>query len=527
MLLVSALGLAADGKINRQSKTMAQEQTQAQAQTQAQTQSEDDAETSVIRRFALVMGANYGGRSRVKLQYAVSDAKAILKVLESLGGVSPDDSRLLIEPDREALFWEMKRLRERVERAREKHGRIEVIFYYSGHSDEWNILLGKEKVSYQEFKDEINRVNADVRIAILDSCASGAFTRLKGGKKKPPFMVDSAYDMKGYAVLTSSSSGEASQESERLKGSFFTHYLTSGLRGAADMSQDGRVTLHEAYQFAFQETLQQTEKTVSGPQHPNRDVRMSGTGDVVMTDIRRSSALLILTEDVAGTLFIHDRKNVMVAELKKTSGRAIELGLDEGKYRVINIDQGRVFEARIQLKEGKMAELSMDKFKETDQIDAVARGDMQYQKRKVFKRRGKKTNFFVAYISKYTRAYHKSALMAGGHFGLTFNKQFSFGFCGFSNLHDFPLGHPTYWGARVEYALPSRGVFNYKASLLVGSGEEYLLSKQFFIFEPEFGVVFNITRLFNVYTGISYRFTSVEDTVMSPFSLCFSIRLGK
>ena len=55
-----------------------------------------NADKSVLRRFAMVVGANYGGRGRVKLRYAVADAKSVIKVLEDMGGVSPDDSRLLI-----------------------------------------------------------------------------------------------------------------------------------------------------------------------------------------------------------------------------------------------------------------------------------------------------------------------------------------------------------------------------------------------------------------------------------------------
>jgi len=74
--------------------------------------------------------------------------------------------------------------------------------------------------------------------------------------------------MKGYAFMTSSSASEAAQESSRLKRSFFTHNLISGMRGAADMNQDGRITLNEAYQFAFDGTLTQTEKTLAGPSTP-------------------------------------------------------------------------------------------------------------------------------------------------------------------------------------------------------------------------------------------------------------------
>jgi uncharacterized caspase-like protein len=61
--------------------------------------------------------------------------------------------------------------------------------------------------------------------------------------------------MRGYAFLTSSSPDEVAQESDHIGASFFTHYLVSGLRGAADVTGEGKVTLNEAYQFAFNETL--------------------------------------------------------------------------------------------------------------------------------------------------------------------------------------------------------------------------------------------------------------------------------
>ena len=83
-----------------------------------------------------------------------------------------------------------------------------------------------------------------MRLAVLDSCASGALTRVKGGSFQAPFLVDDANKVKGYAILTSSSADEAAQESDRLQASFFTHSLVSGLRGAADTTGDSRVTLN-------------------------------------------------------------------------------------------------------------------------------------------------------------------------------------------------------------------------------------------------------------------------------------------
>jgi len=332
-----------------------------------------------IKRFAIVVGANNGGPDRIMLKYAVSDAVSLTKVLEDMGGVAPDDSILLEDPDRNTFFSQMKKLNQKINKARAEYRRVEVIFYYSGHSDEENILIGKEKISYKEFRDAVNRMEADIRIAILDSCASGAFTRIKGGKKRSPFLLDTAYDMKGFAFMTSSSSDEASQESDRLKGSFFTHYLISGMRGAADMTRDGRITLNEAYQYAFSETLSQTQKTMSGPQHPNYNIQMTGTGDVVMTDIRKSSSVLVIGKNISGRIFIHNQENVLVVEINKPFGRNIEIGLEQGKYRIINIREAKIYESTIVLPEGKRLELKIDQFKETDKIYTNARGEIAAQ----------------------------------------------------------------------------------------------------------------------------------------------------
>jgi len=328
------------------------------------------------RRFAFLVGANHGGKDRITLRYAVDDAKAVQNVFEEMGGILPEDSRFLADPSRETFFKEIKDLAEHVKQAKEKFRRVEVIFYYSGHSDEENLFLGHERISYKEFKDLITSMGADVRIGILDSCASGALTLPKGVIKKPPFLMDTAYDMKGYAFITSSSATEAAQESGRLKRSFFTHNLISGMRGAADRNLDGRITLNEAYQFAFDGTLNQTEKTMAGPQHPSYHIQMSGTGDVVITEIWKSTAVLILKEDIAGQIYIHNEDNVLVVELKKLAGREVSIGLDAGDYRVLNIDDRAIWESKIILTHGKSSELGAGEFSQTDKIPTQLRGSM-------------------------------------------------------------------------------------------------------------------------------------------------------
>ncbi|MFC2160474.1 caspase domain-containing protein [Acidobacteriota bacterium] len=339
------------------------------------------------RRFAFLVGANNGGKDRVILRYAVDDARAIEDVLKEMGGLLPGDSHFLEEPDREKFFSELEKLSKDVAKARNTFRRVEVILYYSGHSDEESIYLGNSRVTYKEFRDIITSMNADVRIAILDSCASGALTLPKGVIKKSPFLMDTAYDMKGYAFMTSSSASEAAQESGRLGRSYFTHNLISGMRGAADMNLDGRITLNEAYQFAFDGTLTQTEKTMAGPQHPNYHIQMSGTGDVVITEIRESSAVLVLNEDIDGKFYIHNKDNVLIVELEKKAGRKISIGLNEGDYRIINLSSRDIFESILSLENGKSFELDSSHFSQTDKIPTVLRGSQAEYFHTTIKRR--------------------------------------------------------------------------------------------------------------------------------------------
>ncbi len=271
---------------------------------------------AVLRRFVLVAGANSGGADRPLLRYAVSDAQKFEMVLADLGGVSAPDAMVLKEPKVRSLVEGLNWLSERVNEARQAAGsgrnRTEILVYYSGHADEKGLLLGDDRYSYQSLRDRLDEIPADVRIAVLDACASGAFTRLKGGKILKPFMVDEATEMQGHAFLTSSAETEAAQESDYLGASYFTHYLVSGLRGAADVNTDGKITLNEAYQFAFQETLGQTVNSRAGAQHPSYDIKLSGTGDVIITDVRQTTATLVLAASLEGRVFVRNARQELV-----------------------------------------------------------------------------------------------------------------------------------------------------------------------------------------------------------------------
>jgi len=328
-----------------------------------------------LRRYALVIGSNTGGgEGRDKLRYADHDADTVADVLKQLGGVNQIDLSLLSEPNSGALDRELDVLSKRVRDERKRGQRVELVVYYSGHSDESGLLIGGARYDYARLRDRIRAVPADVKIAIVDSCASGSFTRAKGGKKVAPFLHDTSNQVEGFAFLSSSSENEDAQESDRIKASFFTYFFVSALRGAADRNRDGMITLTEAYQFSYEHTLGRTQNTTHGPQHPAYDMHLSGTGDVVITDLRTSDSALVLPADLKGHITIVDENGRVTLELTKEAGEPLSLALPNDSYTVRVDNSKGSFEATITVTGSRATELDKDALRRVAPEKTVARG---------------------------------------------------------------------------------------------------------------------------------------------------------
>lgn len=336
---------------------------------------------AALKRYGLFIGANDGGKSRVLLRYAESDARQLAAVIQRTGGLAAEDTILLGNPTKEEIKRGIRSIGASLAAGKSGARRDEFIFYYSGHSDEQGLLLGEERLDYTELKEQLKDVKADVHIAILDSCSSGAFTRLKGGTRRSPFLFDDSTKASGHAFLTSSSENEAAQESDEIGGSFFTHYLIAALSGAADASQDHRVSLNEAYAFASEETLARTEKTLAGPQHPSYDINLTGTGDLVLTDLREGVERISLDEALSGRLFIRDGQGKLVLEMSKTRGKPVSITLPPGRYTLTLDDGMNLKGSTIYLGPGSSTGLSGNDFRGIYREHAVVRGDLIHRNR--------------------------------------------------------------------------------------------------------------------------------------------------
>ncbi|MDH5742908.1 MAG: hypothetical protein OEZ52_05155, partial [Candidatus Aminicenantes bacterium] len=288
-------------------------------------------------------------------------------------------------------------------------------------------------------------------------------------------------------------------------------------------------TLNEAYQFTFKETLAETTKTMSGPQHPYYNIEMSGTGDVVITDIRRGSAILVLTPEISGRIFIHDRKNSLVVELTKPAGRTIELGLEEGEYRVINLLEGQVFESKIKLVSSSEFALNAEEFSKSDKKYTTPRGarSIQVQKETLLIKKSK-ILLFGEFKTKTTSLNNATCLMMGMEAGLTFGNAFSFGLAGYGKTN-FAGGWPgllSYRGFTFAYAFNREKRFHWRITALAGLGTSQG-GPIFYIFEPGAEFIMNLSRIVRIQAGISIPLTDVQNSGLNTPIINVGFQFGK
>lgn len=327
-----------------------------------------------VDRYGIFIGANDGGSGKEKLLYAGSDASTFMMTMTELGGVSVENSRLLLNPSKKNVDVVVDELSKKIEKNKSKDTRSELIFYYSGHSDETGLYLGNTFYDYSELKQTISSIPSDIHVVILDSCYSGNFVRTKGGAKKKPFLVDDSSVVKGHAYLSSSSEWESSQESDEIEASYFTNALISGLRGAADLSGDKKVTLNELYSYAFNETLSKTEDTKSGPQHPTYNITLVGTGDLVLSDFSSANSLIMISPEVQGRIILRDNNGKFISETNKTDNTSVLMAMDEGTYSVTVINGSTTERGSLRVSKNEIAVIKNAGLVEIERKSTVSRG---------------------------------------------------------------------------------------------------------------------------------------------------------
>jgi len=298
--------------------------------------------TGSASRYALLIGSNYGGGDVEQLQWAEADAGRFALLLTTLGGFDSSATVTLFHPDSAALDKELFRSAVQLRRSKTPENDL-FLLYYSGHADGLDMLLGATKYPLKKVQRYLDSLPAAIRIGIFDACQSGAVTAYKGGKRAEPFYLTTPQKIKGQVIIASAAANERAQESESLKGSIFSFFWLSGLRGSADASGDRRVTLNEAYNYAYRKTVETSTITGGEAQHPMYRFNIRGEGDIMLTDLAASRGGIRFDKSCEGKfLVLSDSYTDIFADFFKKKNTEAFVSLDPGSYTVINADNGEV-----------------------------------------------------------------------------------------------------------------------------------------------------------------------------------------
>ncbi len=302
------------------------------------------------RRIAILVGANQAPAGRAQLRFSYHDAKEMADVLIQAGQFAPEDVHILEDPEPAAV---LAALDGALATLHDDPNPTLLLFYYSGHADDGALYPHGEPLPVSSLKERLESTQASVRLGILDSCSGGGWTQAKGLQPDKPFTVTVplALTSEGSALIASSSGLESAHESETLQGSFFTHHFVAGLRGAADRSGDGEVTLGEAFAYAQERTIRDSAEQANAPQHPSFDIHLRGRQDLALTRIATSPSLVLLDESQGPLQIIQLQTGLVVLEIPPGT-RTVKLALPAGHYLVQRHSGGKTWAQEIEVGTG-------------------------------------------------------------------------------------------------------------------------------------------------------------------------------
>jgi len=242
--------------------------------------------------YALIVGIDDYKNKKISLKYSVSDAKAFDHEIQRLAAslFARINTTVLTsrqETTKENIQQTFSQLSDKV-----KPGDL-FIFYNASHGlmdevegkDQYYLLtsnvkllssrhIKKDALSQQDLIRMIGAIPAQKKLIILDTCYAGAAgTELTSALLSGTRGLTEATAIKllqkavGSNVFSASSSSEEAMEGYRGHG-LFTFCLLQGLRGKADLNNDGYIKIYELADYIEEEVITVAEEVFKRDQTP-------------------------------------------------------------------------------------------------------------------------------------------------------------------------------------------------------------------------------------------------------------------
>ncbi len=223
-------------------------------------------------KFALIIGnTEYIDPGLAQLSAPGKDAEDFARVLKDKEIGAFDDVKVVVnEPSASVIeaideFFDQKKPDDML------------VLYFSGHGikDEIGSLylafkntvrsrLRSTAIKSDYIKEAMDQSRSKRQVLILDCCNSGAFPQGTKAELGGSMGMTKAFQGYGRFVLTASDATQFAWEGDQVIGetdnSLFTHFLVKGLEGDADSDGDGRITVDELYDYAYQQISSVTPK---------------------------------------------------------------------------------------------------------------------------------------------------------------------------------------------------------------------------------------------------------------------------
>lgn len=215
--------------------------------------------------------------------YAAHDADLISRYFKVLLGVD----KVVVHTNNEVtgFFFENLFNAEEGELARViEKDKTDLYVYYSGHgissadgtemymlpADCKKKLIGKQGYSLNTLFEELAKLPTRSTTVFVDACFSGSgkfsqsgsplnLSGIKGVRVKP-LLVQPWLQNTGFRVFTSSSANQPSLVLDEVQTGLFTYFLALGLKGAADLNEDGHLTANELHQYIDTKVVENSKK---------------------------------------------------------------------------------------------------------------------------------------------------------------------------------------------------------------------------------------------------------------------------
>jgi multiple sugar transport system substrate-binding protein len=239
-------------------------------------------------KFALIIGnTEYIDPGLAQLTAPGKDAEDFARVLQDKEICAFDEVRVLLNHVSSTVIEAVDEFFD------QKKPDDLLVLYFSGHGvrDELGALylavkntirsrLRSTAIKSDYIRDAMNQSRSKRQVVVLDCCNSGAFSQGMKAETGGPMGMVSAFQGYGRYVLTASDEIQFAWEGDKIIGetdnSLFTHFLLKGLEGEADSDSDGRITVDELYDYAYEQISRLTPK-----QTPRKDASKQ-EGEIIL-----------------------------------------------------------------------------------------------------------------------------------------------------------------------------------------------------------------------------------------------------